>query len=672
MINIDKNIIPVSGDTITVENMMDVSSDESDKYPTLAVPEHIEAPLNWRFVRRKVTADPLLDLDGIIPRNEKLISASRPYHADSHTAHNMCELAYNDLVSWAQSLTDEGERLGEEDIIAKISMQYGVNPQWYFMEYHTSSLVPSKMWRQCADLVAQHWMYAYQRSSAVSRTMSTKDLMLLDVDKVESNCGYPSFSSDPLIRFATFMAAGLDHYPTVSELEAISLKWNKDLDIPNLSYPFALGRRYGPTRKATPMYDVVGDEAVPTHLVKGLWPNIRKVFFSSALINKSVSDGYIALRDAKYSIMGNYHSAEAKQKYDQHISDLMGQGYHMGESDFSRFDTSISVNHLNYAYDALIKVGFPKRPLEISRWIMNTASVLTPEWVSAGSTANGKTMAVYRGDIGLPSGVKDTNNIGSFFAQTVVSKALIEQGLYSISELQKSIPFMLNQSDDVLLITKRPIDPDKYSSSCLEDGIITKFFAGRRFLQKHKFPPNEFSVVARVIQQTLFNENETINNGQAALALAGRLYGGLTPQGEQFITDRLPFYVTGPFKTIISNLTGSANEWPKQLMRLPEVDNFINSQAGQHWLLEQYQMMDFKPSAASLIEFVGLDKIDPKSIDLAADIQLKMYNTLFGPKSKSDVDKALKILYYTIHSREPDVDTSQLTDPPDNSSSLSL
>lgn len=655
-------ITPVYGDKVeSIE--LGPDAPELEDNPPILVPEHIPCPEGWRFASRKVTADPLLYEDSAIKREVSLLQNNSVYHSDAAAAHQVCELAYAQLTDWANALKDEGEKNGELDIIAKLSMQSGVQPQWHMYEYDHSQIRVSSEFIKICHAVANHWMRMYRKSDAPSLQWTEEQMMRSDIDKVDSVAGYPSFSPDPLIRLATFKSMALHGLPTVDDLDKQSILWNKDLDIPDYKYPFALGRRFGPTRKPTIRYDLQEGYAYPSRKDVGIWPRVRKIYFSSAVLNKAQSAGYIQLRDAKYSVLGNYHDTASKSIYNKQLSELINKGWVLGESDFSGYDSTISLDMANHMISALIKAGFNERSLRVTQWIWSNAVTFTPSWCSYGEVPDGREIAVYNGDPGLLSGTKDTNNLGSFGANVLAIKGLIQQGFMTMKQAESGDwPLFLDSSDDLLFCTPKPLDPDLYAASCMEEGIKVKYFVGRRFLQKHFYPPNEFAVCARVIQQTLFNEHKILNVGHAALALAARLSTGLTPDGDEFITNHLPSYITGPFSAVMGRITGPASQWSKQLLQQPEVTHFLESAEGQHWLIDQWLEKDFNPSSQGIIDMLGLSAITDETKANSKVFHDLLIDAYLQRSTPDEIKKANKLLYYTIHNTGDHAGSSSILD----------
>jgi hypothetical protein len=92
---------------------------------------------------------------------------------------------------------------------------------------------------------------------------------------------------------------------------------------------------------------------------------------------------------------------------------------------------------------------------------------------------------------------------------------------------------LLMQSDDTVIMTRYPVDRDRWTASMLRLGLTSELTPGRRFLMKHLMPNGSSLMVGgRVVQNTISPEYPHVGRSALALnrlGLAARLQSGIHP-----------------------------------------------------------------------------------------------------------------------------------------------
>jgi hypothetical protein len=208
--------------------------------------------------------------------------------------------------------------------------------------------------------------------------------------------------------------------------------------------------------------------------------------------------------------------------------------------------------------------------------------------------------------------MKETSNLGSIHGQALVLKTLVRQGFANLNDIKKgNWPFFMNLGDDVLLAVPKTFSSDAYQADCAEEGIKVKVIPGRRMLMRHIADGRDYAVAARVIQQTLANEDSYLHTGHAVLALSARLQGGVHPALEKVVAELLSSCMTG-------ELAGYVKAYgldPQKLIKAPIVADFLRTGAGKGWLARLISS-DARPRVTAMIDAAlsALPGADPQSV----------------------------------------------------------
>jgi hypothetical protein len=350
----------------------------------------------------------------------------------------------------------------------------------------------------------------------------------------------------------------------------------------------------------------------------------------SRLFNLAISPLSQQVKAARSRIFGFWHDGESRKKQLRWISEVE-KSMDIYESDFSAYDTSFTPEHRLAIYAALQTAGFQPQCLELMREAESRWSVFTPliEGPRQGE------VAVTTGRMGLLSGMKETSNLGSFHAQVLVLKSFVAQGLTTVADVARGKwPTFLNLGDDVLLAVPKTFSTDAYVSSCDAEGIKVKCLPGRRMLMRHLHGGSEYSVAARLLQQTLGNEDSYVYPGHAVLGLAARLQIAPYPTLAPVVKKVLLSTVTGSILPILQETDLDV----KQLMVHPSVAEFLKSAKGEAWATD-YLNLDSRPSVQELTAVLAANNFQPRAVVLDRSEQLRALFT----KNK-DSTKALHLL----------------------------
>jgi hypothetical protein len=220
--------------------------------------------------------------------------------------------------------------------------------------------------------------------------------------------------------------------------------------------------------------------------------------------------------------------------------------------------------------------------------------------------------------------MKETSNLGSFHAQAMVLKSFIAQGLTTLEDVQKGKwPTFLNLGDDVLLAVPKSFSTDKYVASCAQEGIKVKCLPGRRMLMRHLHEGKEYSVAARLLQQTLGNEDSYVYTGHAVLGLAARLQVAPYPTLQSVVKKVLLSTVTGTMLPILQETDLDVGK----LMVHPSVAEFLKSARGESWATD-YLNLDSRPSVQELTAVLAANNFTPKAVVLDRAEQLRALFTV--------------------------------------------
>jgi hypothetical protein len=375
---------------------------------------------------------------------------------------------------------------------------------------------------------------------------------------------------------------------------------------------------------------------------KGLFCRARKVYMAPFLLNMMLSPLSVAMKKGRLALPGSDHSLKGQNAYLPWFA-KEGQGWAVAESDISGYDTSITPEVRGVLWDALAKHGFNATSIDILRWLDDNSIILTAPW----NRRMEGSMAVYAGRTGLLSGLKITAEVGSAISQAITMAALIEQGVTTLSAIQAQHPQFLCLGDDILLLTQKPLNADKFSETFASIGLKAKYLEGRRFLMRHINSRGGFGVANRVIQQSMFNEDKYTHPGQIMLGLAARLDRPFLPEHQDGVHSWLRLMTeTRMGEVYASILNVPLSQAPAILMARPEVHAFVKSTMGQQWLIKLADLATHSLSsrqALDLVEKYGL------TVDQASEREFRraLIRNLFSSDATGTI-QARRDLYKSI------------------------
>jgi hypothetical protein len=337
-----------------------------------------------------------------------------------------------------------------------------------------------------------------------------------------------------------------------------------------------------------------GDQKAKT--ATGYYCRTRLVYMVSRLFNIAISPLSQQVKACRQKTPGFWHAAEDRIKQMQKFAEYEASGYQIYESDFSNYDTTFTPRHRAAIYNALEAHGFARPCLDLMREADSRWQIVTPnpEGPSLGHAAS------YSGEFGLLSGMKETTNLDSLHAQATVLKYLIRKNLTTLDKIRKGEwPLFLNLGDDVLMALPRSVKVDDYADNCKEEGLTAKMTTGHRMLMRHVYQGKDYAVAARVIQQTLGNEDSYTHVGHFLLGVAARFAGGVHPSLERVTRDIVISGVTGEGHAALKETNCDA----QALIARPEVVDFLNSAQGKSWLAKTMNV-DARPNVTDLAQLL--------------------------------------------------------------------
>jgi len=584
-----KGLLPVWGAAATLRSIKPLTA------LTGWIRSALTVPLSWAFTRREgspdvsdTTPDDVDDMNRALNRGSELI------HRTPADAVASINTAFADMTT-ALTKAPAWLRVGELDIVGKLSIQRRFPPTWYLPAEPPPLAPPTKEYRQVASSLLR-W-YAKQAAKLGLLNRSPLELAAMDTDPHDTNAGWPLFSS----QIDEFMAV-------ISNLDFRGAKWPdekgwidsttelaQNVGVPGSMFMMGVSRRARPTRKPLPIYNLSGDQPLITAESIACYTGPRVVYMASRILNIALSPIHIPVKMARLTNSGFSHTAEDRRVQITKFADYEASGKRIIESDFSAFDTTFTPEHRGVIYGAMEAAGFDRSVMRMLRNIDERGAFLTPLW---GFPRGGEAEMV-TGRFGLFSGIKETSNLGSIHAQIIVLKSMVRAKMTSLADIEGgNWPLFLNLGDDVLLAANDLLTPAAYEEAAAEEGIKAKLLDGRRMLMRHLEGGKEYAVGARVLQQTLGNEDSYRHLGHVVLGLAARLLIPLHPSIEGDVLDILRATVTGELADVIKTVGLKASD----LLRHPSVGEFLTSNEGQSWLDDASAQLDVRPAISEMLE----------------------------------------------------------------------
>jgi len=557
----------------------------------------ILAPLAWAFIRREGSPDVrYATRDDVSVLNVQLNRGTELVHRSAVDATQAINTAFEMLSSAMKSVPD-WLAIGELDIVSKLSILRRHNPMWFLPSPPPPLIPPTSMYVKVAAALAEFYYSRYKKSALAN--LSPYELALLDTDPPDTNAGWPLFSSN--IGDFLVLASATDFkgrasgssWPKPQEWMTAIEQLGLTLGVQGDMFTMGVARRAGPTRKQIPLYDMSSGHPLIESLTAGCYTRSRIVYMAPRLLNIAISPLSMQVKTARLSHWGFAHDAASRIIQMSTFAEAHNQGKRIIESDFSGFDTTYTPEHRAVIYDSLERVGFHADSIALLRALDANGSFITPSW-SGPQGGEGERVS---GRLGLFSGIKETTNLGSFHAQVIALKAFIQAKALSLDDVAAGrLPPFLNLGDDVLIAAPPALTPQLYEHAAAEEGVKAKLLDGRRMLMKHISPEGEYSVAARIIQQTLANEDSYLHLGHVLLGLAARL--SVLPH---------PSLVPVVKEILMTTITGEAAEPirvsgcdPRVLMQHPSIPIFLASASGKSWL-DSLANMETRPVVTELL-----------------------------------------------------------------------
>lgn len=615
--------------------------------PALSAPDELAAwrhtgimtPLAWAFVRREGSPDVryLTPEDAAI-MNAQLNRGSELLHATPKAGLDSINYGYEAMKRKLAS-SEPWLQAGEMDIVDKYATQRRHGPMWYLPSAPPPLIAPTAVYKQVASALAKFYYSRYMASPLAGLT--PYELALTDSDPPDTNAGWPLYSSS--IGDFLVLASNVDFHgrhsgatwPSPSEWVAAIDELGNKVGVTGDMFTMGVARRAGPMRKAVALYDLSSGHPAVESFTFGCYTRSRIVYMAPRLLNIAVSPFSMQMKAARLSHWGFAHDGESRKIQMAVFKDAAARGLNVIESDFSGYDASFTPEHRSVIFDVLKEVGFHPDSIDLIRMIDERGSFVTPSW----SGIQGGEGERVSGRFGLFSGIKDTSNLGSFHAQCVVLKAFIQAGELTLDDIVAGrLPPFLNLSDDVLIAAPPSITPAAYERVCAEEGLKAKLIVGRRMLMRHIAPEGEYSVAARVVQQTIANEDAYLHLGHVLLGLASRLSVPMHPSLFPTVKDILFSTLTGPAALPIRE-SGLDS---RVLLKHPSVGEFIASARGKSWLEDLILTSETRPAVAELIR-AATDAGAIVSLQAATVTRKTIIDTLLRDPLPSAVD-ALGVL----------------------------
>jgi hypothetical protein len=589
----------------------------------------LDVPSCWAFAAREGTYLPSQGGDPVLFNNE-LIRGQQLIHKTPDAALGAINYAF-DKLKVAISSAPDWLRNGENDVLSKLSIQRRHSSSWYILPPEPSSEPPTDEY-----LAALEALITYYGKLLPPKPL--RNWAAEDSDPPDTNSGWPMFSSQ-LSMFMTVLGSLLvkpsDNWPAASAWVEASTNLAQQIGAPGDIFTVAVARRAGPTRKAMPVDFSYWDTSAATKA--GVFTRTRLVYMVSRLFNMAISPLSMQVKSARSQMAGFWHTPEKRAQQMKAFAEFEAKGDITYESDFSGYDTSFTPQHRLAIYAAMRRHGFAAPCLDMMEMSETSWQIITPspEGPKLGHAA------MYRGRLGLLSGMKETSNLDSVHAQAIVLKYFIRKKMTTLADIASGKwPLFLNLGDDVLLSLPRSTNVADYEECCAEEGVKAKMFKGNRMLMRHIRGGRDYAVAARVVQQTLANEDSYDHLGHIALALAARLEGLIHPHFSKVVEDILLSTITGDFNIILKKTGLDVNK----LISLPEVADFIKTARGKSWLQRELSL-DARPTTDSFKEIAARLNISLPNLLTERDQQLTLLFNQSKPVQQFRTILGEKLLY---------------------------
>lgn len=401
----------------------------------------------------------------------------------------------------------------EESAFGKIAAQRGNRPGGYMQlpleAISAGDLFPDDL-KRAIEVVVKRF------ASATTLGGKTETLMREDTNPTSTSCGMPTMASGAQGATGRILTAGA--YPTL-DLSRPPDKYLKDIimfgqsiGLPgNTIIAAVTGKRRGQMIKPQPAYGKGGNGFSANYDVVGLYDRYRLVYGYPTLLNVLMAPFNVQLKKSRIAIPGMFHTPELDAAVYPSIS---RRKYHYA-NDFSGLDQHMNPKHKLYVYDLMIKLGYDQWSTQLAKLLEDAVDIIYPSW-----EASDTTYTLYSGPKGMLSGEKGTSSLDTIIAVAVTLTAIERQQKGSISKWLSNDFIIMAQGDDGLFGLDVALDAERFNADCLEMGYVTKLVEEETFLmqilplsggRKHAF-----RLIARIFQQTFYNEDNYLSNRSPA------------------------------------------------------------------------------------------------------------------------------------------------------------
>lgn len=628
--------VPAYGDKIVFESLSPTDTWEQ---------HHLEpAPPGYNFARMKERDLAIANFSHPISKlNDELIRGHTIIHDTPENAHEILERwRLRFAVKPSDDIPDSIWN-GEADIGQKISFQ-----RRYPTFFYAGSQTPPKIklpaeWKLiCKAVVKRIVELGIQKLGTTDRMTLMKSV----INPLDTNSGDMLFSNLPEDRLLTANALGYSFNDGVKDLVSKSLGLRTSLGLnPEVLFPIALAKRLSPMRKPTPFYVPTGSGLMAKTQVTGLFCRARQVYMVSAIVNALISGVEAILKAGRSQISGLWHD---KGSQDAYLKDFASS--ETFESDISGYDRSFSLAHRTEIYTALVECGVDPIALGfILEWERSTG-IMTPSIRNPGYI--NLYMAIL--GMGLPSGYQITTSMGTIGSLVTVLYSYLRMNIISMARiLAYDWPIVLILGDDILNKVVSGFNEDKYIETFALCGFEIKTLNSCRFLMKHHYKGERFTVLARTIQQTLSNEDDYNEVGHLFIGLASRLslpvYPALKSMLDEFIIDLL---TNTKWRDFNFSYDGDPTKFANSLLSDPRTDAFLKSAAGMSWGARLQAEANYKQSAADTLDLLRNIGYEPPQT--AVDFRNQFIDALLLPKSPDLIRQSTELMRKRIQ-KVPDV-----------------
>jgi hypothetical protein len=361
-------------------------------------------------------------------------------------------------------------------------------------------------------------------------------------DPAFTNAGWPTFQSHPAGKVVSALLAVPGSGGVSRGLQDAGMNFSALVGLPtHASWGYGLGGRSGAIYKDVELLALQpGSDWQHAGSMKGCAQRNRVVQMSAYGLNFAVRRLYAILHGARTRMPGMWHEGGIHVPPDVYASGI--DQWHWYESDLSAFDTTVPVAMRSALVGELLHY-FPSYSQEILTYDFGEQRpLITPSW-----SLNPTTLTVASRVGGLATGAKFTSWSGAVYAYSACREALQDQGLTLIEEdPSQGQVHVLEFGDDILLISRVPIDREAWADSHARMGLKAAMIDGDGFLMQHAVIGNA-PLASRIMQQTASNEHEPTGphaEGRSMLGFLARTQGA----------DRLPAFMQRDLANFLSQL----------------------------------------------------------------------------------------------------------------------